>query len=98
MISRKDKPIANPLVVLREEFDDWAVLFNPENARALGINPVGVTVWKGMDGKSSLEEIVSGIQDNFEGVSESVLQEVTSFVNTLAEEGFVGFELEPEGQ
>ena len=23
-----DKPVANPVVVLREEFDDWAVLFN----------------------------------------------------------------------
>ena len=25
-----DMPIANPLVVLREEFDDWAVLFDPD--------------------------------------------------------------------
>lgn len=94
MINRKDKPIANPLVVLREEFDDWAVLFNPDTARALGINPVGVAVWKGMDGKASLEEIVSGIKECFDEVSEKALEEITSFVNTLAEEGFVGFELE----
>ncbi len=26
----EDKPIANPMIVFREEFDDWAVLFNPE--------------------------------------------------------------------
>jgi SynChlorMet cassette protein ScmD len=93
MISRKDKPIANPLVVLREEFDDWAVLFNPDTARALGINPVGVTVWKGMDGKASLEEIVSEIKDCFEDAPETVLEEITGFVNALAEEGFVGYEL-----
>jgi SynChlorMet cassette protein ScmD len=98
MISRRDKPIANPLVVLREEFDDWAVLFNPDTARALGINPVGVAVWKGMDGKSSLEEIVSEIKDCFEGVPENAFQEVTSFVNTLTEEGFVGFELESDSR
>ncbi|MBI4767443.1 MAG: PqqD family peptide modification chaperone [Deltaproteobacteria bacterium] len=98
MINQRDKPIANPLVVLREEFDDWAVLFNPDTARAVGINPVGVAVWKGMDGKSSLEKIVSGIRDCFEGVSDNILQEVTSFVNTLAEEGFVGFELESDRQ
>jgi SynChlorMet cassette protein ScmD len=98
MIGRGDKPIANPLVVLREEFDDWAVLFNPDNARALGINPVGVAVWKGMDGKSSLEEIVSKIKDCFEGVPETAFQEVTAFVNTLTEEGFVGFELESESR
>lgn len=96
MISQRDKPIANPVVVLREEFDDWAVLFNPDTARALGINPVGVAVWKGMDGKSSLEEIVSKIKDRFEGVSVNAFQEVASFVNTLTEEGFVGFESEPD--
>ncbi len=98
MISLKDKPIANPIAVLREEFDDWAVLFNPDTARALGINPVGVAVWKGMDGKSSLEEIVSGIKDGFEGVPEKALEEVITFVSTLAEEGFVGFELVPDNR
>ena len=98
MTGRKDKPMANPLVVLREEFDDWAVLFNPDTARALGINPVGVAVWKAMDGKSSLEEIVTRIEDRFEGVSENALQEITSFINTLTEEGFVGFELESDSR
>ena len=98
MQSLKDKPIANPVVVLREEFDDWAVLFNPDNARALGINPVGVAVWKGMNGKSSLEEIVSEIMNRFEGVPETLSDEVTNFVSTLAEEGFVGFELESESR
>ena len=90
----KDKPIANPLVVLREEFDDWAVLFNPDTARALGINPVGVAVWKELDGKSSLEKIVDRIKDCFEEVPENVLEEIETFVSSLAEEGFVGYELE----
>jgi hypothetical protein len=30
-----DKPIANPVVVLREKFDDWAILFNPDTAGAV---------------------------------------------------------------
>jgi SynChlorMet cassette protein ScmD len=98
MISLKDKPMANPLAVLREEFDDWAILFNPDNARAIGINPVGVAVWKGMDGTSNLEKIVSRIKDGFEGVPENVLEEITGFVNTLWEEGFVGYELGPAEQ
>ncbi|RPJ86136.1 MAG: PqqD family peptide modification chaperone, partial [Acidobacteria bacterium] len=57
-----DKPIANPIVVLREEFDDWAVLFNPDTAEAVGTNPVGVAVWKRMDGKRSIEDIASEIR------------------------------------
>jgi SynChlorMet cassette protein ScmD len=98
MLNLRDKPIPNPFVVLREEFDDWAILFNPDNARAVGINPVGVAVWKGMDGKSNLEKIAIGIKEGFEGVPENVLEEVTQFVNTLWEEGFVGYELEPSNQ
>ncbi len=27
-----ERPLVNPGVVLREEFDDWAVLFNPDTA------------------------------------------------------------------
>ena len=49
------KTIANPIVVLRKEFDDWAVLFNPDTAEAVGVNPVGVAIWELLTGKNSLE-------------------------------------------
>ena len=42
-------PVANPLIVLREEFDDWAILFDPDTGSAVGINPVGVAIWKVLD-------------------------------------------------
>ena len=64
-MNQMDKPIANPNVVLREELDDWAVLFNPDTADASGINPVVVAVWKRMDGKRSLKEIVAEINNRF---------------------------------
>jgi len=88
------KPIANPVVVLREEFDDWAVLFNPDTADAFGINPVGVAVWKRMDGRRSLEEIVVEVKDHFANVPDTALAEMTAFVDKLAEKGFVGYKLE----
>ena len=50
MMSHNNKPVANPLVVLREEFDDWAVLFDPDTGNAFGLSPVGVFVWKLLDG------------------------------------------------
>ena len=93
-MNQTDRPIANPVVVLREEFDDWAVLFNPDTADAVGTNPVGVAVWKRMDGKRSLEDIVSDIKQSFDGTPEAAAEEVAAFVNTLAENGFVGLELE----
>ncbi len=70
-MKKTDKPIANPIVVLREEFDDWAVLFNPDTADAVGTNPVGVAVWKRMDGKRSIEDIVTEIKNKFEETPEA---------------------------
>jgi len=89
-----DRPIANPVVVLREEFDDWAILFNPDTAEAIGTNPVGVAVWQRMDGKHSLDDIVSEVKTGFEDAPESVGVEITTFINRLADNGFVGLELE----
>ena len=91
-------PIANPIAVLREEFDDWAVLFNPDAAEAVGINPVGVVVWKLMDGRRTLEEIIGQIGDQFDKVPSSVGDEVAAFIALLAERGFVGGEVENTGQ
>jgi SynChlorMet cassette protein ScmD len=93
-MNQTDRPIANPIVVLREEFDDWAVLFNPETADAVGTNPVGVAVWKRMDGTKNLADIVSEIKNRFEDTPDAAFKEIAAFVNTLAENGFVGLEVE----
>jgi SynChlorMet cassette protein ScmD len=90
-----DKPIVNPLVVLREEFDDWAVLFNPDTADAVGINPIGVVVWKKMDGTRTLTELVAEVRAAFSEVSETVSDEVSSFVDDLTQNGFAGYEASP---
>jgi SynChlorMet cassette protein ScmD len=93
-MNQTDKPIANPIVVLRAEFDDWAVLFNPETAYAVGTNPVGVAVWQLMDGKKSIEDIVSEIKNSFEDTPDATSKEIAAFVNKLAENGFVGLAAE----
>jgi SynChlorMet cassette protein ScmD len=90
LLTPADRPIANPIVVLREEFDDWAILFNPETAAAVGINPVGVAVWKGIDGRKSLAEIAADVAVSFDDAPAAVVEEITAFVNTLAEDGYVG--------
>ena len=89
-----EKPIANPVVVLREEFDNWAVLFNPDTAEAVGINPVGVALWKIMDGERSLEDLVMQINHHFSDVPDSATEDVSRFVSELTQKGFVGYELE----
>ena len=85
-----DKPIANPIVVLREEFDDWAILFNPDTSDTMGTNPVGVAVWKRLDGEKSILDIVSEIRNSFEDAPDAAFEEISAFVNTLAEKGMLG--------
>ena len=93
-MNNTDRPIANPVVVLREELDDWAVLYNPDTNEAAGVNPVGIEVWKRMDGRNSIEDIVSAIKSSFEDTPDIALNEINAFVNTLVENGFVSLELE----
>jgi SynChlorMet cassette protein ScmD len=85
--------MAHPEVVLREEFDDWAVLFNPDTADAVGINPVGVALWKNLDGKRTVAELAGVLDGLFDAVPDSAPGEVAAFVEDLAKRGFVGFEL-----
>jgi SynChlorMet cassette protein ScmD len=89
-----ENPVANPVVVLREEFDDWAVLFNPDTAKAFGINPIGVEIWKLMDGKHSVAAITEGIKAHFDDVSGTVTDEIKSFIGDLSTNGFLGYEIE----
>lgn len=93
MVQGNKCPIVNPVAVLREELDDWAVLFNPDTGDVVGVNPVGVAVWKMMDGKNTVEEIVTILKARYTDVPESAVQEVTIFVDDLAEKGFVGYEV-----
>ena len=47
-----------------------------------------------MDGERSLENIVSEIRSDFEGAPDVAFKEIAAFVDRLAENGFVGLELE----
>ncbi len=84
-----DMPLVNPVAVLREEFDDWAVLFNPDTAEAVGTNPVGVFVWKRMNGEHTLDQIAAMVKEHFDGVPEAAEEEVRAFINKLGNLGFL---------
>ena len=53
---QRNKPVPNPMVVSREEFDDWAILFDPETGKAFGVNPIGTEIWNKLDGKRDLKK------------------------------------------
>jgi len=92
MFSNLDKPIANPSIVFRDDFDEWAVLFDPDTGKTFGLNPVGVLIWKKLDGKHSVGDIVKEINRNCEEVPAEVEEDIIHLINDLAERGLVGYE------
>ncbi len=95
-MSTDRKPVPNPIVVLREEFDDWAVLFNPDAGNAVGVNPTGVAAWKLLDGEHTLDQIAADVEQQFDNAPDSVGEDVRAFLEQLEEQGFVGYEVEDQ--
>ncbi len=89
-----DKPVANPLLVFREEFDDWAILFDPETGKGFGLNPVSAFIWKRLDGTHSELDILRELRDNAENVPEEAGEHLKQFIRDLVDRGFVGYEIE----
>ncbi len=88
-----NKPIANPNLVLREEFDDWAILFDPDSGDGFGLNPVSVFVWKRLDGEHTPTQILNDIKNHFEDVPDDARSHLQEFIQDLLNRGFAGYEV-----
>ena len=91
-----DQLIANPSVVLREESDDWAVLFDPDTGESFATDPVGVFIWKRLDGLRAFEDIMAELHQKFEQVPEAAREDCMEFLDDLVNRGFTGSELPPD--
>ena len=91
-MKQKDMPVANPLLVLREEFDGRTVLFDPDTGNGFDLNPVGVFVFNCLDGKHTLKDIYFELCQNFDEVPENAEEDVAGFVEVLLKKGYAGFE------
>ncbi len=86
-MKKDEKPIANPYVILREEFDDWAVLFDSDSGRGFGLSPTGVYLWKLFDGEHSLDELFEKLHQHAEGVPGDAREHISVFVDALVAGG-----------
>ena len=76
-------------MALHEEFDDWAVLFQPATGEAVGIAPVGVTIWKLVDGRRTVSEIAAEVAARYEEVPDTVVADTAAFIEDLRRRLFV---------
>ena len=91
-MSNGEKPITNPYVVLREEFDDWAVLFNPDTGHGFGLNPTGVYIWKLLDGAHSSDDMLKALCRDAVDVPPGADEHLIAFIEELTEQGLVGYD------
>jgi SynChlorMet cassette protein ScmD len=78
--------------MLREEFDDWAILFNPDTGRGFGLSPTGVYVWKLLDGEHTIDKMLTALRRDALDVPEDIHHDVGTFVAALVAEGLAGFQ------
>jgi hypothetical protein len=88
-------PIPNPGAVCRREADGWAVLFNPDTAGAVALNPTGIAIWQLIDGRRDAVAIAAALRRQFSEVPPEVDADVAALIQTLADEGLVGYQIWP---
>ena len=88
------RPIANPMIVLREEFDDWAILFDPDSGDAFGLNPIGVHIWKRLDGNHAVKDILRDLRERYEDVPGEAAGDLQEFIEDLVQRGLAGYEVQ----
>lgn len=92
-MSERGKPIVNSQVILREEFDDWAILFDPVTCTGYGLNPVSVFIWKRLDGRHSEDEILRDLKSRCENVPDDADAHLREFIDRLVRRGLAGYEI-----
>lgn len=85
-------PLANPRIILREEFDDWAVLFDPDTGEGFGIDPVAVFYWKRLDGKRTKEQLLEELRQECTDVPGDASEHLDAFIERLERRGLVTVE------
>ncbi len=78
-----------PDIVLREELDSWALLFNPANGGVVGISPVGVALWQLLDHHNTASGMACALRERCDDVPAEVENHVAEYLQMLSKRGFI---------
>jgi SynChlorMet cassette protein ScmD len=86
-------PIANPMVIFREELDDWAVLFDPDGSETFALDPVSAFIWQLLDGKHNKSDIISELEQACEAaIPDNATEHLDNFLKELESKSLIGIE------
>jgi len=89
-ISMGTRLVVNPNMVLREEDDECAILFDPTSGSVRILNLTAVTIWKLLDGQRTLSEVMDALRERFEDMDADAEDQVMGLVRGLCRVGALG--------
>ena len=87
-IELNDKPYRNEQCQM-EELDDEILLYNPTNNKTLYINKSASIIWQLCDGRQTVQDIISMIQDAYPGNENELKDDIVTTLKTLVENNAV---------
>ena len=89
-VTMQTKLVVNPNMVLREEDDDFSILFDPDSGSVRILNQTATTIWKSLDGQRTVSDITKILVPQFDDVDADAEDQVLELLNELFQIGAVG--------
>ena len=88
--SEKLKYLVNPNVVLREEDENGALIFNPDSNQVKVINTTGLYIWKACETPKNLQEILEAVHRSFDQIpGETASADIAQYLDQMITGGFM---------
>jgi hypothetical protein len=91
-------PRRHPDTAFRQVGDEGGLVVLPGRAEVKVLNPVGIAVFKMLDGSRDLDTLAAAIAEEFEIAPEKARQDVISFLEELQHEGMLADEAVPDAR
>ena len=91
-ISIHTRLVVNPNMVLREEGDEGAILFDPDSGAVRILNPTATVIWKLLDEGRTLPEVLAALSEQFEAVDDDAQAQVLELAGQLVSIGALSLE------
>jgi hypothetical protein len=75
--------MVNPNLVLREEGDEGALLYDPDTGAVRILNLTAVAVWKLLEAERTASEVIRALKEQFEGLDGEAEEQVLQMVREL---------------
>lgn len=80
----------NPLAVFRQEFDDSAILFNPDSGEIFALNPTGRVIWQALSDGLERDEVLKRLAEECRSpLPPEAEKDMDEFMDALKAKGFL---------